>query len=133
MLRSCLKWLNGKCLKEESINFNELAPIRRLTRDLDLTSHPKDGVINSEYKLHELVCYCLRHRNDSCTKGYCRGSNLRPYDKRASVLHKAILPPPPQEKTNKQTNKQIIKQTNKQTNKKQEAFRERRHLHVTDI
>ena len=46
----------------------------------------KDGVANSEYKLHKLVCDCLSHRYDSCTKGCCRGSNLGPSDPKAGVL-----------------------------------------------
>ena len=47
--------------------FNKPAPVRRLTWGSDLisTSHPKDGVVNGENKLHELVSDCY----DSCTKG----------------------------------------------------------------
>ena len=46
---------------------NEPASVRRLSRGLGLKSHPKDGVINSENKLQELVFDCFRHRYDSCT------------------------------------------------------------------
>ena len=80
------KTFSDQVKKKESVQFNEPAPVRQLTRSLDLTSHLKDGVINSENKLHELVCDCLNHHNDSCTKGCCRGSNLGPSDPQAGVL-----------------------------------------------
>ena len=63
-----------------------MAPLWRLTRGLGLTSHPKDGMANSENKLHELVCDSLSHCYDSYTKGCCRGSNLGPSDPKAGVL-----------------------------------------------
>ena len=36
-------------LERKGFLFNEPAPLRRLTRSLDLTSHPKDGLVNSEH------------------------------------------------------------------------------------
>ena len=72
--------------KEESVQFSEPAPVRRLTQYLDLTSHPKDRVANRKNKLHELVCYCLSHRYGSCTRSCCWGSNLRHSDPKAGVL-----------------------------------------------
>ena len=50
---------------------------------------------NSENKLQELVCDCLNHRYDSCTRGCCQGSNLGPSDPKAGILvnHSAILLP----------------------------------------
>ena len=59
--------------KNESVWFNVLAPVRRLKRGLGLVSHPNVGVVNSENKLHELVCDYLNHRFDSCTKGVLPG------------------------------------------------------------
>ena len=39
----------GKCLQ-----FSKPAPLGRLTLDLNLTSHPKDGVINNEKNFKNL-------------------------------------------------------------------------------
>ena len=79
----------SKSVKERLSKQNKTSavPFKRLTRSLGLTSYPKDGVINSENKLHELVCDYLSH---SCTKGCCRGSNLGPYDPQAGVLTKLL-------------------------------------------
>ena len=51
-----------------------------------LTSHLKDGAVNSENKLHEFVCNWLNHHHDSCTRGCCRGSNLGQFDPKTGVL-----------------------------------------------
>ena len=44
------RWLSQK----ESVQFNEPAPLWRLTRGLGLTSHPKDGMANSEISFMSL-------------------------------------------------------------------------------
>ena len=40
----------------------------------------------SKNKLHELICDCLSHRYDSCTRGCCRASNFEPSDPKAGAL-----------------------------------------------
>ena len=45
--------------ENESVLFHKPAPLRRLDRGLCLTSHQKEGIINSENKLYELVWHCL--------------------------------------------------------------------------
>ena len=72
---------------KERVKFNKPAPLRQLTRDLNLTSHPKDRVVNSEKNFMNLfVCDCLSHCYDSCTIGCCRGSNRGSSDPKAGVL-----------------------------------------------
>ena len=46
----------------------------------------KTGWQNSENKLHQLMCDCLSHYYDSCTKGCCCGLNQRPFNQKAGVI-----------------------------------------------
>ena len=57
-----------------------------MTRDLDLKSHLKVGILNSENKLHERVWYCMSLRNDSCTRSCCQESNLGSSDPKTGTL-----------------------------------------------